>query len=233
MKKMIERIRGLFCWKSKQMKHVVNELGRGKEVIAESVTVEELRTREEVILEYLRGPVSFNDVVQFMAHDDNIYFKHDSDIGKQVCETLTTIGKKRAEECTSFQEGFLIYDVDLGPLTRNFHHPHHCGYLIWPICQRIYKLAEQQRNYAEQKMDLATLQNLLLDAKRVSFWNFWVPFRNSIWTVVVKKLEGARDIDGMIGIYKEAKDAGCEIAMGHISEALAEFLMRGKQFPPS
>lgn len=234
MKKMIERVRGLFFGKNKQMKTVVNELGRGEEVIAKPVVVEDVKTREEVILEYLRGPVLFNDVVQFMAHDDNIYFKHDSDVGKLVCETLASIGKKRAEECTSFQEGFFIYDVDLGPLTRNFHRSHHCGHIIWPIYRCINKLAEQQRNDAESKMDLAVLQNLLVDAKRVSsFWNFWVPFRNSIWSVVDKKLEGVSTIDDMLRIYKEAEDAKCDIARTRVSEVLTEFLMKGKQFPSS
>ena len=229
----MKKIMDFFCRRSNQLEPAVNEPAEPEvnEPVGtvESSTVEVPRTKEEIILEYLQGPVTFEDVVQFMAHEANAYFDHESDIGKCVCEALTLIGEKRAKECTSFEEGSSVYNDELGPITRDTYYLRGCVHLTRPIYRRVNELAEQQRSMAEQKMDLATLQKLLEDAKKVEgFWNFWVPFRNSIWTVVDKKLEEASNIDDMMEIYQEAKDAKCEIAIGCVSEAIAEFLSQNR-----
>lgn len=229
MKKIVD----FFCRRSNQLGPVVNvpvesEVNESVDTVKSS-TAEVPKIKEEVILEYLHGQVTFDDVVQFMAREENAYFDHESDTGKLVCEALTLIGEKRAKECTSFEEGSSVYNDELGPITRDTYHLRGCVHLTRPIYRRVNELAEQQRSMAEQKMDLAILQKLLEDAKRVEgFWNFWVPFRNSIWAVVDKKLEEASDIDDMIEIYQEAKDAKCEIARGCVSEAIAEFLSQNR-----
>lgn len=186
---------------------------------------------EEILLKDISNIASFKDVVRYVASVSNANFDKSSDCGKRTMEKLVGLAEERAGQCTSFQEAYGVYCIELEPvhsLERRLNYSP-LRDLTMPVYRRVRELARQQTKDATQKMDLVLLARLYDEAKRVDgFYNFEVAFESAIWNVVNKKLKDANNIDSLVALYKSTKDANCDFAGRIVSAAMAEFLLKEK-----